>query len=162
MTYEPVFYETVDQHLSLPTFSFAPDRDGPNGYFSVGGIPPVNTTGKTASASILTSKGTHSKPSINQSDYYYINIDGAIVGGTNYSSSFAPFVGFVDNATPLTMLPSAIVTSIARSFNPPASIAASTQLRGDHILGATFLNNVLSTFDLGTSEVRFTGLSQKL
>jgi hypothetical protein len=44
----------VDQHLSLPTFSFAPDRDGPNGYFSVGGIPPVNTTGKTASASILT------------------------------------------------------------------------------------------------------------
>lgn len=54
MNYEPVFYKMVDQHLSLPTFSFAPDRDGPNGYFSVGGIPPVNTTGKTASASILT------------------------------------------------------------------------------------------------------------
>jgi hypothetical protein len=54
MTYEPVFYKMVDQHLSLPTFSFAPDRDGPNGYFSVGGISPVNTTGKTASASILT------------------------------------------------------------------------------------------------------------
>lgn len=54
MTYEPVFYKMVDQHLSLPTFSFAPDRDGPNGYFSVGGIPPVNTTGKTVSASILT------------------------------------------------------------------------------------------------------------
>ncbi|KAJ5381705.1 uncharacterized protein N7496_004133 [Penicillium cataractarum] len=128
----------VDQHLNLPTFSFAPDRDGPNGYFSVGGIPPVNTTGKTASVSILTSKDTRSKPSINRPDYYYINIDGAIVGGTNRtnSSSFAPFVGFVETATTLTMLPSdkseysntTIATSIARSFNPPATIAASTQL----------------------------------
>jgi hypothetical protein len=108
------------------------------------------------------------------------------------------------------LLPKPIVTSIARSFNPPASIAASTQLYevpcnatapklaitidgvnfpvstndlilhpqvdpstnqcivgfqdggGDYILGATFLNNVLSTFDLGTLEVRFTALSQKM
>ncbi|OOQ91250.1 hypothetical protein PEBR_01555 [Penicillium brasilianum] len=141
----------VDQHLSLPTFSFAPDRDGSNGYSPLAVFP----------LSTRRSKDTHSKPSISQSGYYYINIDGAIVGGTN-SSSFAPFVGFVDTATTLTMLPSAIVTAIAPSFNPPASIAASTQLRGDYILGATFLNNVLSTFDLGTLEVRFTGLSQKL
>jgi hypothetical protein len=177
------------------------------------------------------SKDTRSKPSINRPDYYYINIDGAIVGGINgtNSSSFPPFVGFVDTATTLTMLPSgksqdfnpiplipnlpapiAIATSIARSFNPPATIASSTQLYevpcnatapklaitvggvnfpvsaddlivrplldpatnqcivgfqdggGDYILGATFLNNVLSTFDLGTLEVRFTALSQKL
>ena len=33
---------------------------------------------------------------------------------------------------------------------------------GDFILGATFLNNVLSTFDLGRLEVRFTALAQKL
>lgn len=33
---------------------------------------------------------------------------------------------------------------------------------GDYILGATFLNNVLSMFDLGALEVRFTALAQKL
>ncbi|KAF7182520.1 hypothetical protein CNMCM7691_002091 [Aspergillus felis] len=214
MTYEPVFYKMVDQHLSLPTFSFAPDRDGPNGYFAVGGIPPVNTTGKTASASILTSKQTHSKPSINRPDYYYINIDGAIIGRSNSTSSnstsFPPFVGFVDTATTLTLLPTALATAIAGAFKPPATYVAAANLYevpcnatapklaitiggvnfpvspadlilqpqvdgstelcavgfqdggGDYILGATFLNNVLSTFDLGALEVRFTALTQKL
>ncbi|GFF34580.1 probable aspartic-type endopeptidase AFUA_3G01220 [Aspergillus udagawae] len=214
MTYEPVFYKMVDQHLSLPTFSFAPDRDGPNGYFAVGGIPPVNTTGKTASASILTSKETRSKPSINRPDYYYINIDGAIVGRSNStlsnSTSFPPFVGFVDTATTLTMLPTALATAIAGAFKPPATYVAATNLYevpcnatapklaitisgvnfpvspadlilqpqvdgstglcvvgfqdggGEYVLGATFLNNVLSTFDLGALEVRFTALTQKL
>lgn len=52
-TYEPVFYKMVNQKLSLPTFSFAPQRNGDNGYLSFGGIPPVNTTGKTASTAIL-------------------------------------------------------------------------------------------------------------
>ncbi|GIJ85100.1 hypothetical protein Asppvi_003955 [Aspergillus pseudoviridinutans] len=214
MTYEPVFYKMVDQHLSLPTFSFAPDRDGPNGYFAVGGIPPVNTTGKTASASILTSKETHSKPSINRPDYYYINIDGAIIGRSNSTSSnstsFPPFVGFVDTATTLTLLPTALATAIAGAFKPPATYVAAANLYevpcnatapklaitisgvnfpvspadlilqpqvdgstglcavgfqdggGEYILGATFLNNVLSTFDLGALEVRFTALTQKL
>lgn len=61
MNYEPVFYKMVDQHLSLPTFSFAPDRNGPNGYFAVGGIPPVKTVGKTASTPILTVSGPQQK-----------------------------------------------------------------------------------------------------
>jgi hypothetical protein len=52
-TYAPVFYKMVNQNLSLPTFSFAPQRNGNNGYLAFGGVPPVNTTGKTASTPIL-------------------------------------------------------------------------------------------------------------
>jgi hypothetical protein len=44
----------VDEGLTLPTFSFAPQRNGSNGYLAFGGVPPVNTTGPTAAVPIIT------------------------------------------------------------------------------------------------------------
>jgi hypothetical protein len=54
INYETVFYKMVDEQLTLPTFSFAPERNGSNGYLAFGGVPPVNTTGPTAAVPIIT------------------------------------------------------------------------------------------------------------
>jgi hypothetical protein len=54
LTYENFFCQMVGNHLTLPTFSFAPERNGSNGYLAFGGVPPVNTTRVTAVTQILT------------------------------------------------------------------------------------------------------------
>ena len=54
INYETVFYKMVDEGLTLPTFTFAPQRNGSNGYLAFGGVPPVNTTGPTAAVPIIT------------------------------------------------------------------------------------------------------------
>jgi hypothetical protein len=53
IAYEPIFFKMVDQKLTPPTFSFAPDRNGTNGLLALGGVPAVNTTGPTASTPML-------------------------------------------------------------------------------------------------------------
>ncbi|KAJ5753155.1 aspartic peptidase domain-containing protein [Penicillium odoratum] len=213
--YEPVFYKMVNQKSSLPTFSFAPERNGNNGYLAFGGIPPVNTTGKTASTPILTTqvKETVPVPAIDRDSYYTINIDGTTVTEVNTrthktnTTNFDSFIAIVDSGSSVSYLPSAIATALARSFSPaatssggtyevpcnatapkvafdiggvnftisPADLIMQSVYDSDtglcaigfqdaandppYILGGTFMNNVLTTFDLGALEMRFTALA---
>ncbi|KAE8143530.1 aspartic peptidase domain-containing protein [Aspergillus pseudotamarii] len=215
MNYEPVFYRMVRQKLSLPTFSFAPERNGSNGYLAFGGIPPVNTTGKTGSTAILSTQVTGTKPAIDRNDYYTINVDGVTITNRSTRTSnpnsthFPSFQPIVDTGNTLTLVPSDLAAAIAGSFNPPATFIkddnlyevpcnatapkldfaiggvnftmspadlimqtlkdSETQMcpvgvqsgggQLGYILGGTFLNNVLSTYDLGALEVRFTALA---
>lgn len=54
LTYAPAFYKMFNKGGVSPTFSFAPQRNGSDGYLTFGGIPPVATTGRTAAVPILT------------------------------------------------------------------------------------------------------------
>ncbi|KAJ5627722.1 aspartic peptidase domain-containing protein [Penicillium lividum] len=147
--YEPVFYKMVNQKSSLPTFSIAPERNGNNGYLALGGISPVNTTGKTASTPILTMqvKETVPLPAIDRN---------------SYCNATAPKLAFDIGGVNFTISPADIFMQTEYDSEDRNMCALGFQDAANdppYILGGTFINNVLTTFDLGALEVRFTALA---
>jgi hypothetical protein len=131
--YLPLFFKMVHQNLTSPMFSMAPDRNGSNGLLAFGGVPPVNTTGKTATAPILTVSAIPSllkgkelyvtnwviyyfqsaeMPEIHhivtQPIFYTIMVDSAIFAGpenSTFTVNDTQFMAIVDSGTTAMLLP---------------------------------------------------------
>ncbi|KAJ4422632.1 hypothetical protein N0V82_002751 [Gnomoniopsis sp. IMI 355080] len=206
--YNPIIPNLIAQGLMEPVFSLSLQRNSSDGFLALGGLPPVNFTGASASTPIL----MYSFYTIVADAYIYEGSEKRThVNTASWNSLFSDvvvnttqFPVIVDSGTTLLYLPTEMYEDLIALYDPPAiyipeQFAAfapcnasvpklSIQINGTvfpiseadmlmqdvtdpdtgycligpqdgttgpYILGDTFMNNVISVFDVGASEMRF-------
>jgi len=131
--YNPIFFTMYKAGLIKPTFSLTLNRveEGP-GVLALGGLPKsIKHENRWARApmeylSIMPSVGGVAK----EYTLYAVKAGGFTVNGTKVASS--PNV-VIDSGTTLSYLPAAVVTALAKGFNPPARSGGTLSLAGSAV-----------------------------
>lgn len=113
--YSPLFKTLYTQGLTAPLFSLAilRDIDGPSGYLSLGGTPPVNFVHDFTSTPILITTVEGYTKGL---DFYTIEVESVKLG----KESLAGGKYIVDSGTTLNYMPTSVADTINKAFDPPA------------------------------------------